>query len=131
MPMTDPIADMLTRIRNASKALHPNVSIPHSRLKETIATVLKEEGYISDYTKHGEGVGSKMVVELKFYRGNPVIETINRVSKPGRRVYRNSTELPTVNNGLGIAVVSTSRGIMTAKKAKTAGVGGEVICTVS
>ena len=129
--MTDPIADMLTRVRNGGKAERVEVSMPGSGMKREIARVLKEEGYIVDYSESGEATRRELTVKLKYYRGQPVIESINRVSRPGRRVYRGQDELPSVSGGLGIAIISTSQGVMTAKKAQAARVGGEVICTVS
>ncbi|MEW5707729.1 30S ribosomal protein S8 [Pelomicrobium sp. G1] len=131
MSMSDPIADMLTRIRNAQAAEKSSVSMPSSKLKVAIAKVLKEEGYIEDFAvREAEG---KPVLEiaLKYYAGRPVIETIERVSRPGLRVYRGSREMPKVMNGLGIAIVSTSRGVMTDYQARAAGIGGEVLCIVA
>ncbi|GIX27519.1 MAG: 30S ribosomal protein S8 [Burkholderiales bacterium] len=131
MSMSDPIADMLTRIRNAQAAEKSSVSMPSSKLKVAIAKVLKEEGYIEDFAvREAEG---KLVLEiaLKYYAGRPVIETIERVSRPGLRVYRGSREMPKVMNGLGIAIVSTSRGVMTDYQARAAGIGGEVLCIVA
>ena len=130
MAMTDPIADMLTRIRNGAKAERVEVSMPGSAIKREIARVLKEEGYILGYSEDVESVRHDLTVRLKYYKGSPVIEKIDRVSKPGRRVYRGSADLPSVDGGLGIAIVSTSKGVMTAKKARHDGVGGEIICTV-
>lgn len=128
--MTDPIADMLTRIRNAQSAGKADVSMPSSKAKLAIAGVMKEEGYITDF-----GVSSDakpdMTVTLKYYQGNPVIDDMKRVSRPGLRIYKNKDELPKVLNGLGIAIISTSAGVMTDKKARTEGRGGEVICTIS
>ncbi len=129
--MTDPIADMLTRIRNALHAEHPDVTVPASKVKETIASVLQAEGYIAEFRRDCEEGKSNLVIKLKYYRGGPVIEKIKRISKPGRRVYCDSKNLPSVNGGLGIAVVSTSQGIMTAKDARARGIGGEIICTVT
>ena len=131
MSMTDPIADMLTRIRNGGKAERVEVTMPGSGMKREIARVLKEEGYILDYQEDGEAAQRELTVKLKYYRGKPVIETIDRVSKPGCRVYRGLDALPSVNGGLGIAIVSTSKGVMTAKTAKDTEVGGEIICTVT
>jgi small subunit ribosomal protein S8 len=131
MSMSDPIADMLTRIRNAQAAEKSSVSMPSSKLKVAIAKVLKEEGYIEDFAvREAEG---KPVLEiaLKYYAGRPVIETIERVSRPGLRVYKRSREMPKVMNGLGIAIVSTSRGVMTDYQARAAGIGGEVLCIVA
>ena len=131
MSMTDPIADMLTRIRNGGKAERVEVSMPGSRMKTQIARVLREEGYILGYEESSEEVKQTLTVRLKYHKGKPVIDRIQRISKPGRRVYRESAQLPSVSGGLGIAIVSTSKGVMTAKRAKVAGVGGEVICTVT
>lgn len=130
MSMTDPIADLLTRIRNGLHADKESVSMPHSKVKAAIAAVLKEEGYIEDFSEEGEGAARTLTIGLKYYQGQPVIEELHRVSKPGCRVYAGSDELPLVRGGLGVALVSTSRGIMTAKAARKAGVGGEVICSV-
>ena len=132
MAMTDPIADMLTRIRNASMAMHSRVSMPDSRVKRELARVLKDEGYITDYASDTtEAAHPTLNIDLKYYRGRPVIETLDRISKPGRRVFRGIDELPVVSGGLGVAIVTTSKGIMTAKRAKKMRLGGEVICTVS
>lgn len=131
MSMTDPIADMLTRIRNGQKARKVSVSMPSSKEKEAIATVLKDEGYITSFETSGEGAAKTLVVELKYFEGAPVIEAVKRVSKPGLRVYRGKEELPKVLGGLGIAIVSTSAGVMSDRQAREKGVGGEVICTVS
>lgn len=130
MSMSDPIADMLTRIRNGGKALKTEVTMPASKLKLTIAGLLKDEGYIKDCAIEGEGAKATLKVALKYFQGEPVIEEIDRVSKPGLRVYCDADTLPTVRGGLGVAVVSTSKGLMTSKAAKEAGIGGEVICTV-
>lgn len=130
MSMSDPIADMLTRIRNGGKALKSDVSMPASKLKLTVAQLLKTEGYISDCAIEGEGANATLNIALKYFQGEPVIEEIDRVSKPGLRVYCDAENLPTVRGGLGVAVVSTSKGMMTSKAAKDAGIGGEVICTV-
>jgi small subunit ribosomal protein S8 len=131
MGMTDPIADMLTRIRNGQKARKVSVTMPASKEKEAIASVLKDEGYITGYELSGEGAQKAMTVELKYFEGTPVIETVRRVSKPGLRVYKSKEELPKVLGGLGIAIVSTSAGVMSDRLAREKGVGGEVICTVS
>ena len=131
MSMTDPIADMLTRIRNGQKARKVSVSMPASNEKEAIAAVLKDEGYISSYDTAGDGAARSLSVELKYFEGAPVIEAVKRVSKPGLRVYRGKEELPKVLGGLGIAIVSTSAGVMSDRQAREKGVGGEVICTVS
>ena len=131
MPMTDPIADMLTRIRNAQQSEKKSVAMPASRLKSAIAQVLKEEGYIEDFAVR-EGQGKpQLEIGLKYYAGKPVIERIERVSRPGLRIYRPKDELPKVMNGLGVAIVSTSRGVMTDRKARGMGVGGEVLCIVA
>ncbi len=129
--MSDPIADMLTRIRNAQRVGHAEVSVPHSRLKQAIAEVLKEEGYVEDFAVRGEGARRELRVALKYYGGRPVIERLERVSRPGLRVYRRRDELPRVMNGLGVAIVSTSRGVMTDRKARASGIGGEVLCIVA
>lgn len=131
MSMTDPIADMLTRIRNGQKARKVSVSMPASTAKEAVANVLKDEGYITDFATSGEGASKSLNVELKYFEGAPVIETVKRVSKPGLRVYRGNEDLPKVLGGLGIAIVSTSAGVMSDRQAREKGVGGEVICIVS
>jgi len=131
MPMTDPIADMLTRIRNAQQSEKLAVAMPASKLKSAIAQVLKDEGYIEDFAvREGEGK-PQLEIGLKYYAGKPVIERIERVSRPGLRIYRPKDELPKVMNGLGVAIVSTSRGVMTDRKARGMGVGGEVLCIVA
>lgn len=131
MSMTDPISDMLTRIRNAQKARKTHVSIPASKVKVAVANVLKEEGYITDFETSGDGAAATLDVELKYFEGKPVIEKVQRVSKPGLRIYRGKDDLPKVLGGLGIAIVSTSRGVMSDRQARAQGVGGEVICVVS
>lgn len=131
MSMTDPIADMLTRIRNAQMADRLGVSMPSSKLKESIAKVLKDEGYIEAYAIRQDGAKAELDIELKYYAGRPVIERIERVSRPGLRVYRGMQELPKVMNGLGIAIVSTPKGVMTDRKARSVNVGGEVLCIVA
>lgn len=128
--MTDPIADMLTRIRNAQSAGKVDVTMPSSKAKLAIAGVMKEEGYITDFGVSSEAKPN-MTVTLKYYQGSPVIDEMKRVSRPGLRIYKNKDELPKVLNGLGIAIISTSAGVMTDKKARTEGRGGEVICTIS
>jgi small subunit ribosomal protein S8 len=128
--MTDPIADMLTRIRNAQSAHKIDVTMPASKAKLAIAGVLKQEGYVADFSVSKDAKPSLTVV-LKYYEGRPVIASLNRVSRPGLRIYRNKDELPVVLNGLGIAIVSTSAGVMTDSQARASGRGGEVICTVS
>lgn len=131
MSMTDPIADMLTRIRNGQMAEKVGVTMPSSKLKEAIAKVLKDEGYIENYAvRKGDGK-AELDIELKYYAGRPVIERIERVSKPGLRVYRGMQDLPKVMNGLGIAIVSTPKGVMTDRRARNANVGGEVLCLVA
>ena len=130
MSMQDPVADMLTRIRNAQAVRNPTVSMPSSKLKASVARVLREEGYIGDYSV-SEGPKAQLTIALKYHQGRPVIDRIQRVSRPGLRIYRGRDELPTVLGGLGVAVVSTCKGVMTDRAARKAGVGGEVICTVS
>lgn len=127
--MTDPIADMLTRIRNASKALSPTVSMQHSKMKESIAHILKEEGYVDGYKVTG-GLKKELEVALKYTNNRPVISGIKRESKPGIRRYVNSTDIPRVLGGMGIAIVSTSKGVLEGHKAKRLKVGGELVCTV-
>lgn len=131
MSVTDPIADMLTRIRNASVANKVEVSMPLSKQKLALAKVLKDEGYISDFSERNTDGKPVLVVALKYYQNKPVIDTIKRVSRPGLRVYRGKDEVPKVLGGLGITIVSTSKGVMTDRAARAAGCGGEVICTVS
>ncbi len=129
MSMQDTLADMFTRIRNAQQAGHTTVNVPSSNMKKSVAEVLKTEGYISDY-KISDTVKPVMNIELKYYQGKPVIERIERVSRPGLRRYMGVASLPRVEAGLGVAIVSTSRGVMTDRSARAAGVGGEVIATV-
>lgn len=131
MSMTDPIADMLTRIRNAQAADKAQVLMPSSKLKASIAEVLKGEGYIGGYNIAEEDGKPVMAVELKYYEGKPVIASIKRASRPGVRMYKQKDELPKVEGGLGIAIISTPKGVMTDRAARSAGVGGEVICYVS
>ena len=139
MSMTDPIADMLVRIRNAQMVGHTEVAMPASKLKASIAQVLKAEGYIEDFAirdkggADGKDGGAKkeLAIGLKYYAGRPVIERIERVSKPGLRVYKGRDDIPRVMNGLGVAILSTSRGVMTDRKARADGVGGEVLCIVA
>lgn len=131
MTMTDPIADMLTRIRNAQRAEKVSVLIPASRTKRAIAQVLQDEGYIEQCAERNVDGKSMLEVSLKYYAGRPVIENLQRVSKPGRRRYRGYDELPSVAGGLGVAIVSTSKGIMSDRAARKSGVGGEVLCVVS
>jgi small subunit ribosomal protein S8 len=130
MSMQDPIADMLTRIRNAQAVGSQNVKMPSSKLKSAILGVLKNEGYIDDFSVIAEGGKKDIRVTLKYYQGRPVIEKIKRVSRPGLRIYRGSNELPTVLAGMGIAIVSTSKGVMTGRSAQAQNLGGEVLCTV-
>lgn len=131
MSMTDPVADMLTRIRNGQMAEKLGVSMPSSKLKEAIAKVLMDEGYIENFAVRKEGAKAELDIELKYYAGRPVIERIERVSRPGLRVYRGKQDFPKVMNGLGIAIVSTPRGVMTDRKARSVNVGGEVLCIVA
>jgi len=131
MSMSDPIADMLTRIRNAQAVEKQTVVMPASKLKVAIAAVLKDEGYVEDYKVATNGAKSDLTIELKYYAGRPVIERIERVSKPGLRIYKSRDAIPQVMNGLGVAIVSTSRGLMTDRKARATGVGGEVLCYVA
>ncbi|MDE0128516.1 MAG: 30S ribosomal protein S8 [Gammaproteobacteria bacterium] len=132
MSMQDPISDMLTRIRNAQAALHDNVSMPGSTIKESIARVLQSEGYIEGYEATGEpGPERTLTIELKYEQGEPVIRRLERASRPGLRVYRGADELPRVMGGLGVAVISTSRGVMSDRESRAAGQGGEVLCVVS
>ncbi len=132
MSMSDPIADMLTRVRNAQSAQKADVSMPSSKVKVEIARVLKEEGYVNDYrVDNASDVKPILVITLRYYEGRPVIDTIDRVSRPGLRIFKPTSELPRINSGLGIAIVSTSKGVMTDRAARKAGQGGEIICTVS
>ncbi len=131
MSVNDPIADFLTRIRNAGLARHDNVEMPHSKMKAEVARILKEQGYVSDYGEKGAGAQKKLVVELKYGPdGQRAITGLRRMSRPGRRVYRRQAEIPRVLDGLGVAILSTSRGILTDHEARRAGVGGEVLCFV-
>ena len=130
MSMSDPIADMLTRVRNGLSAGKKSVKLPSSKLKVAIVNVLKEEGYITDFKTETTGSHTEMTIELKYYQGVPVIEKVKRVSRPGLRIYKSKDELPKVLAGLGIAIVSTSNGVMTDRAARAIGHGGEVICTV-
>ena len=131
MSMSDPIADMLVRIRNAQTVGHTEVAMPASRLKASIAQVLKQEGYIEDFALRDNGPKKELRIGLKYYAGRPVIERLERVSKPGLRVYKGRDDIPRVMNGLGVAILSTSRGVMTDRKARADGVGGEVLCIVA
>ena len=130
MSMSDPIADMLTRIRNGQGADKASVSMPSSTFKESIANVLKEEGYIQDWRTEQEGVKKELTIDLKYYMGKPVIDKIRKVSRPGLRIYKSADELPRVIGGMGVAIISTSKGVMTDRTARENGQGGEVICTV-
>jgi len=129
--MSDPIADMLTRIRNGQGARKVNVSMPASKAKEAVAKVLQDEGYILGFATEGESAEKQLIVELKYFEGVPVIEAIQRTSKPGLRIYRGKDELPKVLGGLGVAIVSTSAGVMSDRQAREKGIGGEVLCVVS
>lgn len=129
--MSDPIADMLTRIRNAQGVDKTSVQMPSSKLKVAIAKVLKDEGYIETFSVQDESSKPVLNIELKYYAGRPVIEKIERVSKPGLRIYKGKNDIPQVMNGLGIAIVSTSKGVMTDRKARAVGLGGEVIAYVA
>ena len=132
MSMSDPISDMLTRIRNAQLAEKSTVVMPSSKLKVAIAGVLKDEGYVDGFSViKGEGDKATLEIGLKYYSGHPVIEKIQRISRPGLRIYKGSNDIPKVMNGLGIAIVSTSKGLMTDRKARANGIGGEVLCVVA
>ena len=131
MSMTDPIADMLTRIRNGLQARKVEVNVPSSKLKQAVAEVLKDEGYVSDYSVQDIDGKPFLNVQLKYHQERPVIEYLKRVSRPGLRVYKGRNELPKVNGGLGVAIISTSAGVMTDRAARKAGHGGEVLCFVS
>ena len=131
MSLTDPVADMLTRIRNAQLSQKSSVLMSSSRLKKAIAEVLKDEGYIEDFQTYSEKEKINLEIKLKYHAGHPVIEKISRISRPGLRVYKSCSELPNVMNGLGIAIISTSQGVMTEEKARLNGIGGEVLCIVA
>lgn len=131
MSMTDPIADFLTRIRNGQAAGKTEVSMPSSKIKLAIAQVLKDQGYIDEFGASTEDGKSTLRLSLKYYQGRPVIDRIERVSRPGLRVYRGKDELPAILGGLGVAIISTSRGVMTDREARAAGHGGEVLCIIS
>ena len=128
--MTDPVADMLTRVRNAQSASKFDVTMPSSKLKMAIAKVLKDEGYITDFSSDG-AVKPSLTITLKYYEGRAVIDDLQRVSRPGLRIYKNKNELPKILDGLGIAIISTSAGVMTDRQARNSGRGGEILCTVS
>ncbi|MBB5206264.1 small subunit ribosomal protein S8 [Inhella inkyongensis] len=129
--MSDPIADMLTRIRNAQLVEKSSVNMPSSKLKVAIAKVLKDEGYIENFVVRGEAARPELEIELKYYAGRPVIERIERVSRPGLRIYKGRHDIPQVMNGLGVAIITTPMGVMTDRKARQAGIGGEVLCYVA
>jgi len=131
MSMSDPIADMLTRIRNAQSVEKASVVMPSSKLKVSIAKVLKDEGYIDDFAVRGDAARPELEITLKYYAGRPVIERIERVSRPGLRIYKGRHDIPQVMNGLGVAIVTTPQGVMTDRKARQAGIGGEVLCYVA
>jgi small subunit ribosomal protein S8 len=131
MSMTDPIADMLTRIRNAQKVSLESVRMPSSKLKEAIAQVLQDEGYVGKFEVDTQGSKRQLHIQLKYFDGKPVIERIEKISKPGLRIYRGKDELPKVMGGLGVAIVSTPSGVMTDRAARAQGIGGEVICIVA
>ncbi|MBR5999900.1 MAG: 30S ribosomal protein S8 [Oxalobacter sp.] len=131
MSMSDPIADMLTRIRNAQQVKKNSVAMPSSKVKVAIATVLRDEGYIDSFNVTEEAGKAELNIGLKYYAGRPVIERLERVSRPGLRIYKGRDELPSVMNGLGVAVISTSKGVMTDRKARATGIGGEVLCYVA
>jgi small subunit ribosomal protein S8 len=131
MSMTDPIADFLTRIRNGQQARKKQITSPSSKVKEAIAAVLKDEGYIADFAVTAEGAKKTITLVLKYFQGKPVIERIDRVSKPALRVYKAKDELPTVLGGLGVAIISTPSGVVSDRKARAAGHGGEVLCIVA
>ena len=131
MSMTDPIADLLTRIRNGQTARKPEVSMASSKLKTAIARVLKEEGYVADFRLDSEGQKTTLTIGLKYYDGRPVIDRIERVSRPGLRIYRGKDQLPKVLGGMGTVIVSTPKGVMTDKQARAIGQGGEVLCIVA
>ncbi len=130
MSMQDPLSDMLTRIRNAQMAGKTGVEMPGSKLKAAVANVLKEEGYIADFNASNEEGKPRLAIDLKYFQGKPGIAEIDRISRPGLRNYAGKGELPAVRGGLGVAIVSTSKGVMTDRAARAAGVGGEVLCTV-
>lgn len=131
MSMTDPIADMLTRIRNGQSAKKVSVTMPSSKAKVAVAKVLKDEGYITDLSTESDGPKANLTIELKYFEGTPVIEKVQRVSKPGLRIYRGKEQLPKVLGGLGVAIVATSAGVMSDREARKKGIGGEVLCIVS
>jgi len=130
MPVTDTVSDFLTRIRNAAQAKHKETEVPASKLKLAIAKILKEQGYISDYEFIDDNLQGKIKVTLRYYKRQPAIKELKKVSKPGRRIYAPAGRLPRVKNGLGIAIISTSKGVMTDKQARVSNVGGEILCTI-
>ncbi len=130
MSMQDPLSDMLTRIRNAQLAGHAAVRMPESKLKIAVASVLKEEGYVREVKRSDEASKDNLIIDLKYYNGKPVIAEIKRISRPGLRQYVNAKKLPRVRGGLGTAIISTSKGVMTDRSARSEGVGGEILCTV-
>ncbi len=131
MTMQDPMADMLTRIRNAQTAKIEDVTMPSSTAKVAVAEVLKSEGYVEDYTvEKSEGGKTNLTIVLRYHQGRPVIEEIKRISRPGLRQYKHANDIPTVNGGLGIVIMSTNKGVMTGRAAEAAGVGGEILCSV-
>ena len=131
MSMTDPVADLLTRIRNGQTAGKTQVSLGSSKIKTAIVKVLKDEGYVSDFHVGADEGKPTLVIDLKYYEGRPVIDRLERVSRPGLRIYRGKEDLPRIMNGLGVAIVSTSKGVMTDRKARASGIGGEVLCVVA
>jgi small subunit ribosomal protein S8 len=131
MSMTDPVADLLTRIRNGQSAGKANISLDSSKIKTAIARVLKDEGYVADFHVESETGKPRLVVDLKYYEGRPVIDRLERVSRPGLRVYRGKDELPKVLGGMGTVIVSTPQGVMTDRQARASGQGGEVLCIVA
>lgn len=131
MSMTDPIADLLTRIRNAQLARKTEVQVSSSKLKTALVKVLKDEGYVADFNVKSEGTKQTLSIELKYFEGRPVIDRLERVSRPGLRIYRGKAELPKIQGGLGTAIVSTPKGVMTDKQARAIGQGGEVLCIVA
>lgn len=130
MPVTDQISDYLTRIRNAGKAGHKTVEIPSSKLKLAMCEILRDQGFIADFEEIKDSIQAKLKISLKYFNREPAIREMKRISKPGRRIYVSADNLPRIKNGLGIAIISTSRGVMTEKQAKKFNVGGEVICSV-
>ena len=131
MSMTDPVADLLTRIRNGQSAGKANISLDSSKIKTAIARVLKDEGYVADFRVSDETGKPRLIIDLKYYEGRPVIDRLERVSRPGLRIYRGKDELPKVLGGMGTVIVSTPRGIMTDRQARAIGQGGEVLCIVA